>query len=783
MTIEVNMSGSGTLGPVVPGWSVNEYATPVVIGSTAGGTGNVSFSAGARDDSLFVVNNTITTTETDLGQISGVVKAVSQTGLNVSVTHDSLLSKLDVIRDMPALGSSGMLPVVDLATQITGVEKRLAASSGVFYSLAGHSAGFDADGDLVAQTTRDGVYKEYDRSDGKFYPVYYQEQQGHIWGQDFSLLGGKVYAENVYGDCLSNDLALPVSRVAFKALLNGQDVAFYTNGLPDSSDISTGYLVSVFVDYSAEEITVTWRGRVGGVITTISDVESISGLDLDSEVAVFFEMTLDAPNTIRATICNTSDYSTTVTATVTAVLFAYYNTPWSITGNVRAVYRDTAETLSSTWVQEYEIDPLYVFETAVTLGDPVAYAAGLNVWEYVQDACAAFNKEVALVNDVIVVRDLATRVIDVTNIVGAPTVAPNMLFDGQKIDIEYTNSQNVSYAEIYNAREDSNRIISVGLDEVSVTKVEVSGTPAAIVQPTRSFSPIAGVGEYSIVDNNGLSVPDKLWRLWGGRLQVEISDTGNALDIIFTAPKTGTGGIFDGATPVYPGPWKLAYSAGASAEYAALSVIGYGVKQNLTKLSLQTGADPEKTSREVAKTVSNRFISKLEQAYDRGVWASNDASGPRVTLSGSLPASLAQGFGLVAGSRIYYRDSIYRITDVTIGNIALNFTAVRHVTVDDFNAVWFGKNISVHDLTWEGYDLSDQIIAPLRFIGDDEPVIMLLDVDFNPYYDFGGEPEISVFPDTDMNPYYELGGNLEGEDPVFLDTDANPYDGGDGYGS
>jgi len=77
---------------------------------------------------------------------------------------------------------------------------------------------------------------------------------------------------------------------------------------------------------------------------------------------------------------------------------------------------------------------------------------------------------------------------------------------------------------------------------------------------------------------------------------------------------------------------------------------------------------------------------------------------------------------------------------------------------------------------WEGYDTADQVIAPLRYIGDNESVLMFLDTDVNPYYDFTGEPEISVFQDTDTNPYYEEGGNLEGEDEIRLDTDENPYD-------
>jgi hypothetical protein len=193
-------------------------------------------------------------------------------------------------------------------------------------------------------------------------------------------------------------------------------------------------------------------------------------------------------------------------------------------------------------------------------------------------------------------------------------------------------------------------------------------------------------------------------------------------------------------------------------------------------LKIRTAADDTKVAQDIAKTINNPFITTKQAAYDRGEWAIVEASGPKVTLNASIPVTSVQGFGLVAGSLIHYRDSIYRVTDATIGNLVVSFNASRHVTVDDFDLVWAGKTVGSHDLMWLGYDTADQVIAPLRYIGDNESVLMFLDTDVNPYYDFTGEPEISVFQDTDTNPYYEEGGNLEGEDTIKLDTDENPYD-------
>jgi len=258
----------------------------------------------------------------------------------------------------------------------------------------------------------------------------------------------------------------------------------------------------------------------------------------------------------------------------------------------------------------------------------------------------------------------------------------------------------------------------------------------------------------------------------------------NAIDIILTGPSSADGtfnetpAVSPGGEPTpaeYPGPYKVAYTADGT-DYAALSITATGVRTKPQILKIRTAADDLKVAQDIAKTINNPFIATKQSAYDRGEWAIVEASGPKVTLNGSIPVASVQGFGLVAGSLIHYRDSIYRVTDATIGNLVVSFNASRHVTVDDFDLVWAGKTVGSHDLMWEGYDTADQVIAPLRYIGDNESVLMFLDTDVTPYYDFTGEPEISVFQDTDTNPYYEEGGNLEGEDEIRLDTDENPYD-------
>lgn len=783
MGINIEMTGSGELGPLAPGWNVQEYATPVVIGNTAGGTGNVSFNAAARDDSLFVVNNNITTTEQTLGSISGVVKSVSQTGLNVSVSHNTQLAIFDATTDIPALGAGGVYSALDLCNQLSTRQILLTLPTGRFYSMGGHSAGFDEIGGLVQAETTDGSYLKVYTPTAEEYPVYFREQYGSLWADSFALVNNEIYSTHVYGDCFSNNKGVRISRMAFKTKLDGGSVSWGFEGGPYDSNLQTGKTIGLTIDEATEKMIVSGEYQNGS--TTVNFYQEYNlgtAIDVAQDIAVFieWERPLDTGvHTLTVSACNTSDYTTlaTLVQEINAPVSAY-NTPWILTGNARAIYRNQGLDMGS-WIGEYEAAETYDVIGAISIDGPVPAQDNANMWEYLQNACSAYDYEIALVNDIVIAREVGLNAISIDNKT-VPTISPNMTLSGRSVEVVYSNAMSVSNQELYDARDDNNRVLSVKAEETITTTVPISGTPTVINLPSRGTTPVNGVGEYSISDSTGIQVPEYLWAKWGGRVDIQVSSTAlNAIDITLTGPSDATG-IFSNAPGVtteveYPGPYKLAYSAGNS-DYAALSITGAGVKTTPATLKVNTAADYAKVAQDVAKTINNPFIVSKSQAYDRGLWAVCEASGPNVTLSCSIPVSAVSSFGLVAGSTIRYRDSIYRVNEATIGNLAVSINATRYVKVSDFDAVWAGKTVALHDTLWGGYDTSDQIIRPLWFVGDNESVVMFLDTDVNPYYDLDGEPEISVFQDTDTNPYYEDGGNLEGEDIIKLDTDENPYD-------
>jgi len=122
--ITVNLDGTGRLGPIQPGWSVSEFATPHTVGDQTAGTGDVNFNAGTTDTSLLVINNSSEFIHTDpagdLGRISGVVRTVSEQGVNVSVSQSTSLERFNAERLIPPLGLSSGWSVIDLAIQLTG---------------------------------------------------------------------------------------------------------------------------------------------------------------------------------------------------------------------------------------------------------------------------------------------------------------------------------------------------------------------------------------------------------------------------------------------------------------------------------------------------------------------------------------------------------------------------------------------------------------------------------------------------------------------------------------
>jgi hypothetical protein len=982
------MSGSGEIGEIRPGWNVSEFATPVTIGETNGGTGSVNLSAGKKPTSLLIVNNNIFTEDDELGSISGVVNTVNDQGAAVSLTHSTLLSDFNIEKNIPELSAGSPFTALDLCTQLVGQNRLRSDLRGWFGSLAGHSVLFDASGGRVFGDTYYATYEFYNNSTGKFEKQIVSSATDSVFADDFEYISnGILYANGVDGESFTPDPSIENTfHVAFKTPNLNSPMVWSFRGLPSSSGSDLGFTasVSLYDTGGLKYLNVMFDYWSGGLRTIEEETVEVPASSSD-EFYVFVKYSYEPSDadsnafSLYASVQPSDNIDTLTGYTTASASISLFNRPtwyekWNISGYVRSVWSydelfksgepvlkkilrtnfvsnpsfetnyfdnyssgastaiplgagaieyvpvsesqtsskkylgqysfkltpsqdcqkvyttylgnnipvtpgkkysfsvygleedgfrdkkisinarfkdsnnqeifgDSPENISepslstTNWVRATRtitapinavylgsiyiniytvnqtintnmtsyIDAIqveesslptsyfdgtftlenreYVFEefgpgfpaivsreyqssldapdipfrydseinilkeSTNVLGGPAIGFNG-NMWEYLQNACAAYNQEIALVNSVITLRDVGVNEIDLTNVVASPAITPSSTFAGKAVDIVYTNAKKVFDAEVYDAYDDDNRIITVKSKEVVQLTVAANAYVSSVLPPLRKFSLPNADGYYIVSDNTGTPVggtsANTAWEDYGGKVEVSINpDVPGSIDIKVTGPIQ--------EIPAYPGPYKLAYSDGSN-DYAAFSVTGRGITNDSKTLSLQTAADRTKTKQDVAKTVNNPFIDTLEMAYDRGVWASAEAAGPRVSLSGTVPNNAINGFGFAAGSLIKYNDSQYRVTDANINNIGVSFNAVRHVTVEEFDAFWDGKTVSYHDGVWYGFDSQDQIIIP--FYGQNIT---------NGYIGF----------DTDSNPYIKITGTGDGEAELLFDSELN----------
>lgn len=168
-----------------------------------------------------------------------------------------------------------------------------------------------------------------------------------------------------------------------------------------------------------------------------------------------------------------------------------------------------------------------------------------------------------------------------------------------------------------------------------------------------------------------------------------------------------------GIIPGHTGPFSLAQGAD-SLRTAELVVTGAGVVVAPATVTIATGVDPEQTASEVGSTIDNFGILTADQAYTRASWAQTVATGTNSTIRFDMDNKKLSGFGLDQGSLITYQGSVYRVTDVRYGNVTAQITAQRHVTHADVAVVHGGKTYAQMNTLWSGYTYADSMIKPLR---------------------------------------------------------------------
>jgi hypothetical protein len=721
MALEVSMTGTGTIGNIAPGWSFNESTNSVTIGETGAGTGSVSFTAQATDDSLLVINNNITSTIGNLGTIDGVVQSVSQSGLNANITHGTFLDKFNLDVNVPPVEAGGPKAwFYKLGEEVFGqfsagrpdysIPIPFSASSTQQYS---YCFPFDNSGlDLTEEFSIDSIFRNSVKSSDGSFGYSFTANTIPDWegfSSAIAMMPGIETSGNFYQ---TQPDVLPDLWAGFEPYFEmmidvdaATDISLWLKSGTTDGSPSYFNVVRMNIDGLAETVEVI---NVNDDTTTTGD---FSGLVNGDPLLFTFYHLKNSPSEFdfnRFHYKVTNSDNATITGYVDCFLGGILNFAGDYINCDKMYYFNAAYVISYTPTYHVPEAGGYVFNidfTAYTGTYDGAYPATTGVaWELIQDLAAAENFEVSTSGDTIFVRDIGGATIDISNNT-TPTVNPTSTLSGSQINIAYSNAAFVT-GNIYDAELDGNNIISVEAGGTTITTVKGNVDPLSIEQPI--FSEVWPIedGQYYVIDSDGLPLLSGEWEAYGAYVNAIIDPEDNsAIQITVVGPST--------EVTLAGGPYKLAVSDG-SVEYAALKISGTGVYGGDGQLQLITAIDTAKYTRATVNSISNPFIITEENAYDRGVWASMKASGPVVTVNFNIPSSAIDGVGLTPGALFNYGQSTYRVINCTINNLNVSIDAERHVLVADTDAIWGSQTVADFDAVWGALECQDQIIFPYK---------------------------------------------------------------------
>lgn len=690
MAVSANIEeANAELGEVIE-YSVSEDATPLIVGDSAGGVGQLSITTRAHKGPGFRRTGSAVGKQVQLvddtsieftnmrgrGTISGNVTSVDLPGERANLRADTMLSRLNTDRTAkPFFGS--YVPASTRTTTRTNYATN--ASREANLDNVGADLGNGGSTATLTRPTTGGV-------DGLAFARVTFTNNGTAPGAGIKdtvpdLQPGVTYTvSNHYRATRVTPPALntPAQRIRMV-------VRFY-----NSNNVAVGPDTVIQARLLQNEWTRVYVAAEAPATATRLEIYCVSfagdgyavwknGDTFDSDMLMVEQGPLLAPFTGTSPARTETDPFTGVTTD--------YTYGWAGTPNAS---RSVEYTAITTPAHGYNATQGAYFRYLCELVDlpvgsvdadfdnrPVAYPGFTgNVWKYMKDFCAAVGAEAAMVNDTIVLRKPRAIELPVESI-SNPTISVNSSQTSQYVEVQNQNSKwgtNLSAFKATNVYQIETSGYSTS--EVTVDHFLTSvNNPVAVDVFNSDYD--AGVGQYAIVDSQGLTVPAQWWTVNGGRIVTSlIPDEPNKFRIEIFGPRTnGT---------VYVGPFKISRPA-ATEQAPALEITGSGVFVSPELVRLRTGVSAQRTSTEVSSTVENIYLSDAHVTYSRALDLACRAAGPIVTLKGSISYMSLQGqtFGYIAGGRIRYADNIFRVTSASIGRNGISFVAEADMTFAD----------------------------------------------------------------------------------------------------
>jgi hypothetical protein len=755
VALSVSMTGSGTIGGVLPGWSITEQATPCVPGDTRGGFGSASLRAWAKPDSRFVQDNEIVL-ESPAGTTRGRVSE-ARVGARADLSVAGALQFLNVDKTLPPVW-------LDQGLDLT------LASYGSGTGQIGRVVGVAVDpvdgGYLVSsQDTVDGAdrHKIIKFSSAGAYVTEFGSLgsgNGQI-GQFGATVAVSPVDQSVWIGDLFN-LRIQKFTTADGGLTYSYSTKVGSSGSGNGQFGSSSAYISVAVDssgnvyasdrgnariqkftsaaaYSAQVAVGTAPDTVYAIAVDGSDqilagIRAASGTigqvnTYNSSLVLQSTTVLEPPATVSSGILSLSSDPNGGTWVVWfgASFAIHYDAAWNETfrwygSQIQFVAAGTAgvvvylfSSLSTALrrVVAFDYDPVPLssaIERYMEACDPLLngytldYQAAVdpdvvfpgwsgNVWANLKELFAIYNVE--LVQDAatltFIVRDIGSETIEINN--PSPAITrPINLTGGRVVDVIYQQPRAGGGVVWDAATENVDVSISAGARDIRV--LYTVNHPAELGQPVPTDTLPIQPGQYYVVDSDGTPVPAATWLAAGGAVNLEVGVAPGTISATITGPTSEPVG--------YTSPYYFATGVSATST-PALSIVGNGTFCTpATFVRAESQGSP----------FASPFMDTLDRVCGRGHYAS--LRSPDVEISFTCPSADLPGIGVTAGCLFPFEESVYRITEVVWGNLTSRVTAERHVTLQNIDDLWAGETLEAFDTFWSGYSLGDIQIQPLR---------------------------------------------------------------------
>lgn len=736
----IENSGTGTFGDVIQ-WTVNESATPFVVGDTSAGLGDGSLTVKRNDDTELVIDNDLTVVHSVLGRAKLKVNTVNlATKKTAILTTDSIMGQfISGAVKIPGVESGSPYAALDMACQLAGMRRLLTTTTRTgYWSLAGHSVGFDSDGKRIRPTGRDRVFAKPNlnySSSGYVETVRYEEISGLV-----AITGvNPFYPTFVTGPTPRIRAARTYVKFTTANALTAGNIVFSFTAGPDFRTFADGVMrdatYTVTVTYTRStgvfSVVIGYRNAAGTVTSATASSSTASSLAAGLQTIVL-ETYVNASNqfvvrggvvdSTGATISTGPLVATTVAATADLTpIYASQFTISSSSSQVKdLVIRETG-LADDQWASFYNsayVNPIASFTSTLSdyrTGPAIAASTG-ELWDYLKQVASARAVEIVPIDGTITLREVGTRRLSLDNNV---TVSRSISTASVGRNIAIIN-QNTSILSAPTTVQEATQNYSVGVGEVN--SFDLTGLNEGVVWiyspsvtfdsrtlpnfawPTATTVPDPTRGTYTVTAQDHLPVMPTEWSYYGGSVTAAINPDGIG-QLVLTGPTRPIPGV--------KGPFTLSLSDGV-VDTPTLKIAGVGVTSAPTTITIPTGADPYRSNVELAGTINNVAIGDILTAYNRVAWAAARASGPVVTLTATIPVLTLAAFAVGVGSLVTWDSAVYRVDSLSVfSSGTASISASKQTTIADYQALGIVETMGDFATRWTGKTLGDFAIRPL----------------------------------------------------------------------